>query len=82
MCNCTEQRWIDTSTDEGYWSTDDYGDQYWVSESRTSGYWETYSCPSVDIDLHRYKCTNCGQIGYYSSLAKDVYEKRLKTLVI
>jgi hypothetical protein len=29
----------------------------------------------VDIDLHRYKCTLCGMIGYYSSAAKDYYEK-------
>jgi len=31
---------------------------------------ETYSC-NVDIDLHRYKCRKCGEIGYYSKAAKD-----------
>ncbi len=28
-----------------------------------------------DIDLHRYKCTQCGEIGYYSGAAKDYYTK-------
>lgn len=31
---------------------------------------ETYD----DVDLHRYKCTQCNEIFYYSSSAKDHYE--------
>jgi hypothetical protein len=28
----------------------------------------------VDVDLHRYQCTRCKQIGYYSGAAKAFYE--------
>lgn len=28
----------------------------------------------VDIDLHRYKCTQCGEIMYYSGAARSFYE--------
>lgn len=28
-----------------------------------------------DIDLHRYQCSRCGEIGYYSGAAKDFYEQ-------
>ena len=31
-----------------------------------------------DVDLHRYKCTMCGEIGYYSGAAKDYYTKGIK----
>lgn len=27
-----------------------------------------------DIDLHRYRCTECGEVGYYSGRAKAYYE--------
>lgn len=33
---------------------------------------ETSTC--VDIDLHRFKCTRCGEIGYYSGAARRFYE--------
>lgn len=36
------------------------------------------SC-QADIDLHRYKCTRCGKIGYYSGAAKNFYEKGIKS---
>lgn len=29
---------------------------------------------TVDIDLHRYKCTQCGEIRYYSGRARDHFE--------
>ena len=32
-----------------------------------------------DIDLHRYRCTQCGEIGYYSGRARDYYEKGIKS---
>lgn len=32
-----------------------------------------------DIDLHRYQCTLCGRIGYYSGVAKNFYEKGIKS---
>jgi hypothetical protein len=31
-----------------------------------------------DIDTHRYKCTQCGEIQYYSGAAKDYYTKGIK----
>jgi hypothetical protein len=32
----------------------------------------------VDIDLHRYKCTQCGEIMYYSGRAREYYEEGKK----
>lgn len=29
---------------------------------------------TVDVDLHRYKCTQCGEIMYYSDAARRHYE--------
>lgn len=29
-----------------------------------------------DIDTHRYRCTKCGQVFYYSGAARDYYEGR------
>ena len=41
----------------------------------TIGEWEyTTENTTVDIDLHRYKCTQCNQIMYYSGAAKEYYE--------
>ena len=43
------------------------------------GHWH-YSTQSstVDIDLHRYKCTICGEVMYYSSRARDHFENGTK----
>ncbi len=30
---------------------------------------------TVDIDVHRYKCTQCGAVMYYSGGAKQYYEQ-------
>lgn len=52
----------------------------WVEEEDwyhggTVGRWETYTeSTTVDIDLHRYKCTMCNRVLYYSGAAKDYYE--------
>lgn len=35
-----------------------------------------------DIDLHRYKCTQCGEIGYYSGAAKNYYENGIKSEIL
>ena len=29
----------------------------------------------VDIDLHRFKCSRCGQVGYYSGAARAYFEE-------
>jgi hypothetical protein len=44
------------------------------------GEWE-YKTESttVDIDLHRYKCTMCNEVFYYSGRARDYYEKGIKS---
>jgi hypothetical protein len=46
----------------------------------TTGEWE-YSTEYtyVDIDLHRYKCTMCNEVFYYSGRARDYYEKGIKS---
>jgi hypothetical protein len=31
-----------------------------------------------DLDVHRYKCTQCGEIGYYSGAAENYYTKGIK----
>ena len=44
------------------------------------GHWH-YSTQSstVDLDLHRYQCTQCKEIFYYSGRARDYYEKGIKS---
>lgn len=49
-------------------TTDRWGDPvpgHWKTETRSL---------EEDIDLHRFKCTRCGEIGYYSGAARRVYE--------
>jgi extradiol dioxygenase family protein len=51
------------------WVTQDYFGE------EIDGEWqyETVST-TVDIDLHRYKCTQCGLVMYYSGAAREYYE--------
>lgn len=58
--------WVDTS-----W-TDDYGHHH------SEGHWQTKSAQE-DIDLHRFKCKRCGEIGYYSGAARAYHEDGVKT---
>lgn len=59
--------------------------QRWIPEFENDwGYtepghweWETRST-TVDIDLHRYKCTQCGEVMYYSGRAREYYENGTK----
>ena len=39
--------------------------------------WE-YISTFEDIDTHRYRCTQCGKIEYYSQAAEDYYTKGTK----
>lgn len=42
--------------------------------------WEyTTVSTTVDIDLHRYKCTMCNEIFYYSGRARAYYEDGVKS---
>lgn len=62
------RRWIDASyvDDEGY--------------QHISGEWEDGDSLFVDIGLHRYKCTGCGEVGYYSSRARAYFEDGVGSL--
>lgn len=58
---------------------------YYVDEEEdgwggtTPGHWEyTTKSTTVDIDLHRYKCTQCGLVMYYSGRAREYYEEGKK----
>jgi hypothetical protein len=66
--SCNHQR--ETSR----WVTQDYFGE------EIDGEWEyTTESTTVDIDLHRYKCTQCGEVMYYSGRARDYYEKGIKS---
>jgi transposase len=41
-----------------------------IYEDEWTSRWTT-----VDLDTHRYKCTQCGKVMYYSGSAKAFYEK-------
>lgn len=65
---CTHTRRTDRYI-ESY--IDDWGD-------RVGGYWKygeegTYE----DIDIHRYRCTQCHEVFYYSSHAREYYEGKV-----
>ena len=58
------------------------GEDNWYDDgsSMHTGEWEYDSVSTtVDIDLHRYKCTQCGEVMYYSGRARDYYEKGIKS---
>lgn len=67
--SCNHQRtrsyWVNDEEDD--WGTIHPGHYEYVTESTT-----------VDIDLHRYKCTMCGEIMYYSGRARQYYEEGTK----
>ena len=64
----------------GEWVDNPYHD---AEEWELNGYdagpkrWEEgHTATTVkDIDLHRYKCTQCGKIMYYSEAARRYYEE-------
>ena len=47
----------------------------WDSCDGNSGQWEYWSeSACIDLDLHRYKCTLCNEVMYYSGAAREYYE--------
>lgn len=55
-------------------------DDDWRENYSATGHWEWETKSTcVDIDLHRYKCTQCGEVMYYSGRARDYYEKGIKS---
>lgn len=64
----THQEWVEES-EEDFW-----GNRY------DSGRWQTISKSFLeDLDLHRYQCTRCKEIFYYSGKAKDFFENGKKS---
>ena len=65
--SCNHQRTTQQWVEDEDWSPCDGG---------STGHWE-YSTENtyVDIDLHRYKCTMCGEVMYYSGRARQYYEE-------
>ncbi len=55
-----------------YWTSRQiYND--WTGEYDTEDVHES-EWTMVDIDTHRYKCTQCNKVMYYSGRAQQVYE--------
>jgi hypothetical protein len=50
----------------------------WGYEEEGHWHYETVGTYE-DIDLHRYRCTKCGEVFYYSGRARDYYEKGIKS---
>jgi len=79
MTECTHTReiqgqWVDNpSHDPAEYEAGGYdsGPSEW-----TNGYNKS---TTVDIDLHRYKCTECDKIMYYSEAARKYYEEGIKS---
>ncbi len=64
MTECKHSKYV-----QGEWipgGMDDEGDYQ-------MGHWtEGYTQPTTrDIDLHRYRCTQCGEVIYYSQAARN-----------
>lgn len=67
-CSHQAQRseWIDPFVND--WGVEEPGEWKYSVESTTE-----------DVDLHRYRCTQCGKIFYYSGRARDFYEKSIES---
>jgi hypothetical protein len=49
---------------------------YWANDFVQEERRETYEVSAFeDLDLHRLKCSICGEIDYYSQAARNYYEK-------
>lgn len=64
------------TTEKSYWVEED---DWYPSHGGSTGHWEYETVyTTVDIDLHRYKCTQCGEVMYYSGRAREYYEEGKK----
>jgi hypothetical protein len=61
--------------------THDTTDERWVPDSEDEqGHWvSVYLSLCVDIDTHRYRCTRCNTVMYYSGAAKAYFEGEVKS---
>ena len=69
MRSCNHTKIVDRAVVEMDW---DMGEEVSRIVSETV---ETFK----DIDTHRYQCTQCNEVFYYSGAAKDFYEKGVKS---
>jgi hypothetical protein len=74
MSECTHKRTVG-----GKWvANPDHNPEEWELGGFDSGpteWQEGYEEDTVvDVDLHRYKCTQCGKMMYYSQRAKNHFE--------
>jgi hypothetical protein len=68
--SCDHQRTVSRWVDDDDWSPQDCG---------STGHWEyTTEQATIDIDLHRYKCTMCNEVMYYSGRARQYHEDGTK----
>ena len=72
MNDCTHTRWVDVSLGEEW---DEELEEYYEKTEPEEEY--TYE----DIDTHRYKCTQCGEVFYYSGVAKSYFEDGVESQV-
>ncbi len=63
-----------THRTEEYWVEEHVYDD-WDGNPVYEGRWKGGGFSTVDLDTHRYKCTRCGEVMYYSGRAKAFYEK-------
>lgn len=66
--SCTHQRRTERWVTQDYFGEEIDGEWQYDTVSTT-----------VDLDLHRYKCTMCNEVFYYSGRARDYYEKGIKS---
>ncbi len=65
---CEHRQWVSGwySEEVNFWTGG-------MEDIWNEGYWES---SQEDIDTHRFKCSLCGEIGYYSGVAKEHFEGR------
>lgn len=55
----------------------------YYGESTNEHEWVTTRTSTCeDIDLHRFHCTQCKQVMYYSARAADFYERGIKSEIL
>lgn len=55
------------------WRSEPGGTDDWTGETLPDYWWEEYTYE--DLDLSRFRCTQCGEVGYYTGLWRDYHEK-------
>ena len=53
-------------------------ENWYTGEVESTGEWNEESTLE-DIDLHRYHCTQCKEVFYYSTAARNFFEKGIES---